>query len=452
MTFARRIVPEDWEPFDKYAQYVKEIGIKHTLHQRGIFLEVARAVYGELSKRGCHGRLLPNLARVYLTSHWNIDFNMVPMFLSEKVTYLGLDDYGRNRINRHGKDIRAWNAVKAQAPLIESLVLKSHHSGLARHKKEAARLGNVIGGLRHLKHFESLYLRLPDETIRYLTSLPSLRTLVIPIKDFRDLARICDPKSNPSYSPQLCSLQTLHFRCDSLSLEGCLTALKSMNPTGLRELDISSFYGNLSPGELESLFVALRDHCDPPSFEAVYFSTHDLLGAIDIDLSDYYSRGLGFTTSDHLSPSIISFRVFKPFLSDYSSLKFIVLPLHVLDADDDEAEEIAACLPMLHRFNLASDPRGRISQSRMTLRSILSFVTHCRHLFELSLYIDVTLPSWPAPEALRHLVHPALKRLSLGQSTVAREDLENARDLLDNLLPMGDIIWRAGWWAGYSCR
>ena len=54
-----------------------------------------------------------------------------------------------------------------------------------------------------------------------------------------------------------------------------------MNPTCLRELHISSFYRNLSPGELESLFVALRDHCDPPSFEAIYSSFHDLLDVID---------------------------------------------------------------------------------------------------------------------------------------------------------------------------
>ena len=79
----------------------------------------------------------------------------------------------------------------------------------------------------------------------------------------------------------------------------------------------------------------------------------------------------------------------------------------------------------------------------MTIRSILSFVTHCRHLFELSLYIDVTLPLWPPPDALRHLVHPTLKSLSLGVSTVTREDLGKAYNLLDNLLPnLDEIIWK----------
>ena len=417
---------------------MKEIGIKRTFHQKGMFLPVARVVYVELSKRR-HRPFLPNLARVHLASHWNIDLNMVPMFLTERVTYFGLQNY---RKARHGRDLQAWSAVKAQAPLIESLVFKGHHSELSPHITERTCLGNFINGLRHLKHFESIYLRVPDETIRHLTSLPSLRTLIIPIKNFHDLAWICDPKSNPSYRPQLSSLQTLHLLCDSLSPGGCSAALKSMNPTGLRELHISSFYGNLSPGELESLFVALRDHCDPPSFEAVYFSFHDLLDLIDIDSGDYYDRDPGLEESNGHPPFIIPFGVLQPLLSDYSSLKFIVLPLHLLDADDNEIEEIAACLPMLHRFDLASYTYGQISRSRMTLRSILSFVTHCRHLFELSLYIDATLALWPPPEALRHLMHPNLKTLSLGKPTVAREDLEKARELLNNLLPNVDrIFW-----------
>ena len=330
--------------------------------------------------------------------------------------------------------------MAVQAPLIESVALKGHHSRISRHKMEATCLGNFISGLQHLKYFESTYLRLPDETIRHVTSLPSLRTLIIPIKDFRDLARICDPKSNPSYRPQLCSLQTLHLLCDSLSPGSCSTVLEFMNPTCLRGLHISSFYGNLSPGELESLFVALRDHCDPPSFEAVYFSVHDLLDLIDTDWDDHHDRDPPLEESIDLPPSIIPFRVLKPFLSDYSSLKFIVLPLHLLDADDDEIEQIASCLPMLHRFDLASDPCDQILRSRMTLRSVLSFVTHCRYLFELSLYVDATLPSWPTPEALSPLVHPNLKRLSLGRSTVTPEAWGKARDLLDHLLPNADEI------------
>jgi len=401
-------------------------------------IQISRAIYDELRKRR-RRPLLPNLARVHLASHWSIDLNMVPMFLTDRVTYFGFDGYRRSR---HGKDLQVWSAARARAPLIESLALRGRHSCLSRHKPEGTCLGNFISGLRHLKHFESIYFRLPDETIRYLTSLPSLRSLVIPIKDFRDLARICDPNSNPSYTPQLSSLQTLHILCDSLNLGGCSIALRSMNPTSLRELHISSFYGNLSPGELESLFVALRDHCDPLFFEAVYFSDHYLVDAVDIDLNDYYDRDPDLEESINHLPSIIFFRVLKPFLSDYSSLKTIVLPFHLLDADDDEIEEIAACLPMLHRFDLASNPRGQISRSRMTLRSILSFVTHCRHLFDLSLYIDATLPSWPSRETLCHLVHPNLKRLSLGTSTVTREDLDKAGDLFEDLLPnLYEFIW-----------
>ena len=350
--------------------------------------------------------LLPNLTRIHVASPWNVDPNMVPMFLPERVTYLALDDY----ITPH-------------------------------HKAEGTCFGNFIGGLRHLEHFDSIYLQLPDETIRHLTSLPGLRSLKIPIKDFQDLARICDPKSNPSYRPQLCSLQTLHFLCDYLNPGGCSTALESMNPTSLRELQVSSLYGNLSPGELESLFAALRNHCDPPSFEAVYFSARDILNAVDTN--DWNVRhNTGLEESVNHPPLIIPFRILKPFLSDYSSLKFIVLPLHLLDADDNEIEQIAAHLPTLRTFALAVDPWNLILQPRMTLRSILSFVTHCRHLSELALYIDATLPLWPPPEALRHLVHHTLNYLNLGKSTVARKDLGKVRDLLDNLLPnLYEMIW-----------
>ena len=334
--------------------------------------------------------------------------------------------------------------MKAQAPLIESVVLKGHYSSISHLKTEATSLGSFISGLGHLKHFESIYIRLPDETIRYLTSLPNLQSLKIPIKDFRDLARICDPKSNPSYRPQLSSLQMLHLLCDSQIPGDCSTALKFMNPTGLRELKISSFCGNLSPRDLESLFVALRDHCDPPSFEAVHFLVYDLSNNIDIDWNDRYHRYLLLEESADLPPSIIPFRVFEPFLSDYSSLKFIVLPRHLLDANDKEIETIAASLPMLHRFDLAPDPCRHILQSRMTLDSILSFVTHCRHLFQLSLYIDATLPLWPPPEAFHHLVHPTLKMLSLGNSTVARDDWEKTHDLLYYLLPnLDNFSWEA---------
>ena len=173
---------------------MKEIGIKDTFHRRDIFLQVSRAVYDELNKRR-HRPLLPNLARIHLTSLWNIDLNKVPMFLTERVTYFGLNNYLRAR---HGRDLTAWSAVKAQAPLIESVVFKGHHSDVSHHKTEAICLGNFISGLRHLKHFESIYLHLPDETIRHLTSLPSLQTLIIPIKDFHDLIVHTDHNYVPS--------------------------------------------------------------------------------------------------------------------------------------------------------------------------------------------------------------------------------------------------------------
>ena len=88
-----------------------------------------------------------------------------------------------------------------------------------------------------------------------------------------------------------------------------------MDPASLRELNISSFYGNLSPGELESLFIALGDHCDPQSFEAVCLSVHELIDAVDY-MDHYY----GWEESIDHPPFIIPFRALKPFLSDYSSL------------------------------------------------------------------------------------------------------------------------------------
>ena len=147
---------------------------------------------------------------------------------------------------------------------------------------------------------------------------------------------------------------------------------------------ISSFYGNLSPGELESLFVALRDRCDPPSFEAAYFTVHHFLDAIDITPIYYDNHDANLEKSIDHPPFIIPSRVLTPFLR-LCLLKSIVLSLHLLGTDDDEIEEIAAHSPMLHRFDLATDSHGLISRSRITLRSILSFVAHCRHLFQDSL-------------------------------------------------------------------
>jgi len=147
----------------------------------------------------------------------------------------------------------------------------------------------------------------------------------------------------------------------------------------------------------------------------VYFSVRDLIHAIDIDSIDYPDRDPDLEKSISHPPFIISFRVFNQ-----------TVPLRLLDADDNEIEEIEARLPMLHRFHLASNPRGLISR-------------HCRHLFELSLYVDATLPLWLPPEALRHLVHPTLKSLSLGKPIV---DLGKAGKHLHNLLPNLDkILW-----------
>jgi len=221
---------------------VEEIGFKYTAIERSIYLRVSRTVYDELRNR-TRRPLLPTLARICLGIDWNgIELSIVPMFLTEKVTYLRLGNY---RGGCNGKDLQAWCAAKAQAPFIESLMLHGYHS-LSCYKTEGTSWRSFITGLQHLKHFESTSFRLPDETIRYLTSLPSLRSLVIPIKDFRDLARICDPNSNPSYTPQLSSLQTLHILCDSLNPRGSSIALRSMNPTSLRELRISSCHDNLS--------------------------------------------------------------------------------------------------------------------------------------------------------------------------------------------------------------
>src|SRR6185369_3847953 len=219
--------------------------------------------------------------------------------------------------------------------------------------------------------------------------LPRLRSLTLPFNDFGDITRSGESHSSPAYSPQLHSLKHLELRCNTLKHGGAPVALKALSPTQLRSLTISSFCNNLSALELGSLFSVLTDHRDPAHFQSICFDTHAMEPDVDFDPDAFGDIDPDEENTIVLSPVAIRASVFRPLFSGYHSLESVILLRHVLDADDAEMEELASHLPTLRHFITAFFSRNTLfQQPRMTLQSVLSFLTHCRSLCQLSLCIE----------------------------------------------------------------
>jgi hypothetical protein len=398
---------------------------------------MSRSAYKVFKERDCSPDIVfPKLCGIVVNqaySTWIWDLDLLLLFTTERITHLEL-----SVLLESSSDLNSdvWGAIAAQCPHLETLSFTGTRRTINPYGTEARYLDAPIRVFPHLKAFSCPYSLLPDPTIQYLTSLSELRSMNIHIKTFWDLIRICcDTTANSGYSPQLDSVETLIFFCDSLKDGGCLAALEFLKPSRLRELSISSYGAILSAAELNSLFASLKNHCERSAFHTMSLVEHSYID------TDYLDAELDAV----LPPVFIPASVFNPFLDGYQSLQCIRLDAHILDASDTEVEYIATHLPMLREFALCSAlSETDAVKSRMTLRSILSFVIHCRSLQTLSLFIDATITPWLPKEELQKLEHKNLETISLGSSTVLPENIEKAKIFLSILAPkVLDYEWPA---------
>jgi hypothetical protein len=397
---------------------------------------VGRRVYEELKKRSPRV-LLPNLSRIYCQQPgWLVDLDILPCFMTDRVTYLNF--YAHPTCpGGLGIASQAWNALATRSPFIEHLEL----GGNTTHASQLKYLGSFIQKLKHLKVLDCPLYRLPNDTIRHLLSLPELRSLQLRIKEPQALGFL----SVPSFTPRLHALKELGLFCDCINSD-IVGTLKSLNLTSsrLQSLWISSIHGVVPADTLEELIVTLKDCCDPSSFQSLQLTEEQNSGSgVDYDQPDLYNDSVKTTNSPAI---IIQASIFKPLLKGYSSLVCIRLTHHLLDANDIQVEEIAAHLPTLQHFFLASNPDDTHLRPRMTLRSVFSFLKYCPSLEILSLYIDPKVNSWPRSgnTVSQGFPHKFFNTLHLGRSPLEKlADAQTIHDLVKNLCPnFQRIYWK----------
>ena len=211
----------------------------------------------------------------------------------------------------------------------------------------------------HLPSLESINSGIPltKDAIVCLSTFPNLQILSIP-NSASDFLPILATKPPHPFSTLVQLTTTVHDLTSTASLLGLsrLRKLQSLNLT----INITQAH------DAERLFVELVSSC-----------SHDVLEGIIMDVtypthSNYYP--LPARVLEHLF-------VFRRLWHLGFSISF--------DLDDNVVEQMAASWPRMRRmdFSLPFTPGG---QPKITLRSLISLVKHCRNLSSVTLVLNIS--------------------------------------------------------------
>ncbi|KAF9477673.1 hypothetical protein BDN70DRAFT_994809 [Pholiota conissans] len=411
LTFRRVASDSDWERFDYYAAFVRQMGnslrkLKFSTKSITFDDEIVR----QLEMRSKSKALLPNLNKIVLQPGKYIQppslLRNPSVLLSSSVHSLQL------RLDSHHITdiVRVVDAIASLHLSLKCLRLATHSSSWT-HDLQDAIFPAFLSLLKNanLEEFESDWLILSRDSkmMETLFQMPALQKLHI-LTDIPVLAHTLDvfPLSEPR-------LKKVVIRTSNISPSHLPQILSNMRASLLESLIFYQAYFPstlFSRDDLLQLLFAITQHCSPQYLK-------DL--RLPVDMSGFPPsrvRALGVC---------IDYILLHPLLT-FSNLRCIILHDNPPDFGDAEVRDLAMSWPLLETliFNAFIPPDFR---PRTTLKCLLWFAIYCPNLEKLSFTFDATGPVenfdgdseflTAASESCNRLPH-----LSVGDSPIAEPD------------------------------
>ncbi|EGN98141.1 hypothetical protein SERLA73DRAFT_74372 [Serpula lacrymans var. lacrymans S7.3] len=361
--FKRHPVPSDWDRLAFYAYRIKTLD--HSIRR-------PKLPDYYLHKSALHTLLntypapfLPNLLALHsavITHTSPIDHFLTSFhsLLTSKIKRLTLE------LPQNGivEDTNSYlKLIISQCPDLEYLsinctvpvVLTLHQSHLHR--------------LRHF-HVHGL-LSLSADAVSYLSALPDLRELTLGLKGQEYL--IYAPQYTVSAFP---SLRRIALHSNLITL--CTPIISSISSTLLEQITLD-VYHTLPPPTLHDFLGTLSSN----------HAWHPTLHTLSIRLH-----------GPHDSLGTFSKSTFFP-LCKFSNLKCLALQeIGTIDLDDGTVVDMGTAWPLLETLSLVNASSPAESQSRITLKGMISLVNHCPKLHALHLGHDIIMASPRAKDDL----------------------------------------------------
>jgi hypothetical protein len=385
-------LPSDWERFDFYAPFVKQIG-PATLQMRSLpsyqLADLDDSIRHELGKR--NKILLPNLGTISVKS---ANSNLPPAEL-----FIG-----------------------SQIHCIDLKINPSHISSL--HRNVIANIPVHTPSLRSLRLSQGSFWTPGDEA----TFRPTLETALdsLDLEDFHcDLFRLSDHMLETLV--RMPRLHKLSVSKDILSLSRILRLFPLPVPQ-LKEFSVFTDNGNFGPSAVAQILIALQ----PSQLEMFHLlpggrgmsdtteEMRDLVSAINTNCSPKFLKHFkleGWRPKSSESPTILDSQLLRPLFA-FSNLQSFILAAYPFNFTDADVKDLAMSWPRLEKlFFDTSVEDGSQTQTRTTLRCLLWFAIYCPNLRSLCFVfhgIDTTFSYTELSKASDH----KLSFLSVGHSTV----------------------------------
>ncbi|KIM80377.1 hypothetical protein PILCRDRAFT_9571 [Piloderma croceum F 1598] len=370
LTFKRPLTPSDWARFQLYAKRMEHLSFDWSSNNMAIFgvRELSPSVFRAIESSLDLGHFEPPLLRNLSELTFNQDFGGVSLrdvcvFLGPPLKTLRLTIPS----SLDGLEIFAA-ALKARCLAIEHLYISSHD----RSGRVNRIVSDLFCSLSSLRTLSCEGITCDLRTLRYLSSLPFLRSLTVHL-----LKRLAGEGFLDSSSNILPFLAMRHLRISVASITDAGEFLQVVSSSsGLESLSITFYRILPTPEQLHAVFTVMQQSsfCDT-------LTTFALLDHVEFDEDSPPVHSLDAHT---LSP-----------LLQCRNLERVNIDISYEHAaiDNPLLKEIASAWPCLR--NISLDPRydARLWHSKANLQGLSYLARHCHSLQSVSLQFDVSLPA-----------------------------------------------------------
>ncbi|KAF9484314.1 hypothetical protein BDN70DRAFT_989764 [Pholiota conissans] len=393
VTFRRDTLPGDWDRFDFYAPFVREIGvIGKNGRSMAKYLVLDEKIFRELKMR--NGILLSNLETTVIFSN---DLPLTPLLLDSPVqriqfilhpafipTIIQIADECSCRATIRLKSLHI-NGSTSWAPIMKSLI--------------APAISTLLS-IVDVEEFVCNWYPLSGETMERLIRMPRLRKLGI-FQKIPSLAQLL--ATSPIGEPRL---QEVTIWTDFSSPSHLPQILANLKPSRLETFChiYASASGRLSTeSEIQGIISAVQKYCSPKHLTQFSLETED----VQFDVAP---------------AATIDIKILRPMFS-FSKLRRLDLIDHPLDLNDDEVKELAQSWPMLEVLEVKASFVENL-EPKTTIRCLLWLAIYCRNLSSLSFVFNGT--DTFSDEELSMASGNPLSSLSVGCSTISEPEKVSA--------------------------
>ncbi|KDR76894.1 hypothetical protein GALMADRAFT_418285 [Galerina marginata CBS 339.88] len=387
LAFKRNVVPSDWERFDIYAPFVKQLGVMGQNEWPLVNYTVADdTVYRALEQR--KSLLFPALVSIASVTK---NVAEIALFLTPLVRRL--------QFTMRSRQLKLLTCLAVDIPL-RAPRLKALHltEGYTWNAEEIALFAPALHQLLanlDLEEFNCEWFPLESGMVQSLFGMPSLRI----VKIRRGLPGLLqDLQSHPLKQPHLTEFK---LSSNVLGRDGLSELVPLLLPSMLAVFSVTSSITISTAKNITDFILAIAAHCSPAALTALTLEPN----------------AKGGQQGQYSGPSAVTFAMLRPLLP-FCNLRELNLDAQPLDVADDEVKRMAMAWP--HLEGLYFDTSSGHPKPRPSLKSLLWFAVYCKRLVSLKFELSENLgdSGEALPEEMALAVDHNLRYLNVGASII----------------------------------